>query len=479
MRKSFLFNVIFLVFVNFLVKPFWVFGIDRSIQNKLGESEYGIYFAVFNFTYLFQILLDFGLQNYNARNVATDVRKLNDLLPNILLFKTILFVLYIIACVSFAYPLGYTNFSFLYVIIINHFLLSFIIYLRSNVSAHQYFVTDSLLSVLDKLLMIFFCALLIWGKTNIELTILNFTLAQLFAYAITFIICLIISLRLGDKLKFTISIDKLFSIIKTSAPYAIAYFLMTTYYRIDGVMLEQMSGRTETGIYAQGYRIIESINNIGYLFSVILLPIFSYYIAQYKNLKEILFPSLNIILVIIVAVVGLFYFQADDIMKLLYHSNQAYSAKVFSWLILNFIPIGLLYVLGTLLTAKESFRVMLPTLAIAVLLNIIFNYVLIKKSGAVGAAQATLFTQLFVLFVYSIYIFKNLALKINYIKVIKMMLFIALSIFSILYLNYKFNDPSFFSIALRSSFYLVIVGISAIIFGIINKDLLTLETGIR
>jgi O-antigen/teichoic acid export membrane protein len=92
---------VFLIFVNFLVKPFWVFGIDRTVQNKLGETEYGIYFAIFNFTYLFQILLDFGLQNFNARHVASDTKKLQDFLPNILLFKFILFIIYL----YFALPL--------------------------------------------------------------------------------------------------------------------------------------------------------------------------------------------------------------------------------------------------------------------------------------------------------------------------------------------------------------------------------------
>ena len=79
-----------MVFVNLLIKPFWVFGIDRTVQNKVGESEYGLYFAIFNFTYLFQILLDFGLQNYNNRQVASERTKINELLPTILAFKTIL-----------------------------------------------------------------------------------------------------------------------------------------------------------------------------------------------------------------------------------------------------------------------------------------------------------------------------------------------------------------------------------------------------
>lgn len=153
-----------MVFVNLLIKPFWVFGIDRTVQNNLGESEYGLYFAIFNFTYLFQILLDFGLQNYNNTEVASDTKKINTLLPNILLFKTILFFIYLVVCVAVAYPLGYLSKPFIWIILMNQILLSFNIYLRTNVSAHQHFITDALLSVLDKLLMILLCVVLIWGN---------------------------------------------------------------------------------------------------------------------------------------------------------------------------------------------------------------------------------------------------------------------------------------------------------------------------
>jgi O-antigen/teichoic acid export membrane protein len=304
-------------------------------------------------------------------------------------------------------------------------------------------------------------------------------LAQLLAYSITFVVCLTISLKLTQHAKINFSLVGIAGIIKKSLPYAIVYFLMTTYYRIDGVMLERMRDSHETGIYAQGYRIIESINNIGYLFGVILLPIFSFYLSKQKNIKEILFPALNIMVVIIVGVVGLFYFQSLDIISLLYHSNNIYSAQVFSWLILNFIPIGLLYVLGTLLTAKESFKMMIPTLVIAVLLNIILNYILIKKTGAIGAAQATLITQLFMLLVYSFYTYKQFNIKFNLISAIKYIAFVVLSICSIQILLSILNENTFINIISRSVIYLSIVAILSVVFQILKKDIFHIRTGIH
>ena len=71
MRKKFAGNLLLLIFANVLVKPFWIFGIDRVVQNKVGPAEYGTYFALFNFSFLFGIVLDFGLNNFNNRAPPT------------------------------------------------------------------------------------------------------------------------------------------------------------------------------------------------------------------------------------------------------------------------------------------------------------------------------------------------------------------------------------------------------------------------
>jgi O-antigen/teichoic acid export membrane protein len=240
-------------------------------------------------------------------------------------------------------------------------------------------------------------------------------------------------------------------------------------------MLERMKESYETGIYAQGYRIIESINNIGYLLSIILLPVFAHYLSKQRDIKEALLPALNVIYVIIIGVVGVFYFQSEDIIGVLYHSEIAYSSRVFSWLILNFIPIGLLYVLGTLLTANENFRVMLPTLVVAVILNIVLNYFLINTSGAVGAAQATLITQLFMLLVYAVFTVYRFKIKFNLITGIKFTVFTALSYGWMQLLLEKFESGIFINILWRSGIYLTGIIIMSFILQIIDRKALIIK----
>ena len=77
MQNKFIKNIIFLLFLNLLVKPFWILGVDREVQNMLGDKSYGLYLAIFNFSYLFYIILDLGITNFNSRNIAQDNKSLS------------------------------------------------------------------------------------------------------------------------------------------------------------------------------------------------------------------------------------------------------------------------------------------------------------------------------------------------------------------------------------------------------------------
>ena len=52
MNREFLINALFLVLVNLLIKPFYVFGIERVIQDRVGAETYGLYATLFSFSSL-------------------------------------------------------------------------------------------------------------------------------------------------------------------------------------------------------------------------------------------------------------------------------------------------------------------------------------------------------------------------------------------------------------------------------------------
>ena len=70
MQRQFVVNFALLLGLNLLVKPFYVFGIEAEVQNRVGAETFGNYFALISFSFLLNILLDLGIANYNARRVA-------------------------------------------------------------------------------------------------------------------------------------------------------------------------------------------------------------------------------------------------------------------------------------------------------------------------------------------------------------------------------------------------------------------------
>ena len=166
MKKHFISNLALLILLNLLIKPFWFFGIEVGVQNRVGEEVYGFYFSLFSFAFILNMLLDLGINNYNNRAISRDHSLLKGHLAAIIPLKFVLFLVYAGVVLLTGKILGYTaeQFALLWMLVLNQFLASFILYFRSNISGLQYFRTDSLLSVMDRSLMILFTGLLLRSR---------------------------------------------------------------------------------------------------------------------------------------------------------------------------------------------------------------------------------------------------------------------------------------------------------------------------
>jgi len=403
MRRKFATNLVFLFAANLLVKPFWIFGIDRVVQNKVGPEVYGTYFAVFNYSFLLSIILDFGINNFNNRAVSRNSKRSGEYLLNLLILKFFLSLAYFAFTFLSALSTGYSEFQMklLLLLAVNQILLSAILYFRSNIAALQLFKTDSGISTLDRLLTIAFCLIILYAPAFKEsFSIVWFIYAQTLALLITTIVAFFIVLKNTVlkihlwKFKFT----KL--ILLKSFPFALLALLMGIYYRIDGVMLERMlpNGAHEAGIYAASFRLLDALNMFGYLFATLLLPMFAAMIRRKENVNQLVRFSGELMLVMsVIAAVNCYYFR-NEIMQLLYHDSNTYWAEIFGWLMLNFIPMSSIYVFGTLLTAKGSLKALNFIALGGMVLNVGLNLFLIPNYGALGATIATLVTQFFAAF---------------------------------------------------------------------------------
>lgn len=398
MQKKFVTNLGFLLLLNLLIKPFWILGIDRAVQNSVGAESYGLYAALFNFSFLFNILLDVGITNYNNRNIAQHNHLLQKHLSGILVLRLVLSFAYFFISIIIAFLLGYRGMELgmLCILLLNQALISFILYLRSNIAGLHLFKIDSMISVLDRFIMIFLCGVLLWGNiSDSPFRIEWFVWAQTFAYVITAIFTFLILASRVKKLYLKWDPKFFLIILKQSYPFAILILLMTFYNRIDSVMIERIlpNGAEQAGIYAQAYRLLDAANMIAYLFSGLLLPMFSQMLKQRKPIEELAELSFSFISVPAIIVMSCGVFYSYDLMGLLYHEHVEESSNIFMLIINCFLAISSVYIFGTLLTANGNLRQLNMVALSGMLLNIGLNLILIPKFQAKGAAIASLLTQ--------------------------------------------------------------------------------------
>lgn len=435
MKKRFVANLFFLLTLNILIKSFWILGVDRGVQNALSAEDYGLYFALLNFSFLFNILLDFGLTNYNNRVIAQHPHLLPKYMAQLVPIKFGMAVVFTAIVTIAALSLGYNAHAMklLGIMCLSQFFASLLLYLRSNVSGLLMFKTDSVLSVLDRFIVIILCSILLWsGILKTEFKIEYFVYAQLISYLLAVLVAFTICIRKTGFIKLSWNYPFILKIIKDSYPYALLVLLMTFYNRVDSVMIERMidNGAEQSGIYASAFRLVDAVNMIAYLFSVILLPLFSRLIHKKEDIKPIVKISFHLLLLLTVCFVILSQFYGYDLMNLMYNKHISESTSVFRILSCCFIPISMTYIFGTLLTANGSMKYLNMVAALGMILNIGINLFLVPRFYALGAAYSSLIAQTITALLQALIAMKIFKIKFNISYALRIVLFIASLIIS-------------------------------------------------
>ena len=397
MQKKLLSGLFWVLLANLLVKPFWILGIEVGVQNAVGNEAYGFYYALFSFSYIFNILLDLGITNFNTRNIAQHPQLITKHLSGILGIKVLLFGLYLVVTFTVGLLMGYgsTEFRLLALLTLCQFLNSLILYLRSNFEGLLLFKWDSLFSVLDRVLMILICGCLLWSPLRERFNIYWFVYAQLIAYGLTALLAFAVIVRKAHFRRLRWNWQFFLVILRKSAPFALLVLLMASYNRIDPILLRKLADDAAAGVYAGAFRLLDALTMVCYLVSVPLLPVFSRICKEKGNVMEIVRLVFWPLMLFVVGCAVACSLLADPLMALLYHDHAASYVPIFRVVIFGLIPIGITYIFGTLLTAGGYLRQLNLFAASSLALNIVVNIILIPHFGAVGSAWASLTTQSF------------------------------------------------------------------------------------
>ena len=379
-----------LVLLNLLVKPIWIFGIDRQLQNIVGHENYGSYFSVLNLSIVFSFLADAGLTNMMNRNLAAgeqlDLRK-------VLSIKLFLSLIYTIVILIIAALSGIELWNLLFLVIGIQVITSFLIFFRNIITAHQKFRTDAWISVTDKVVMILiFFPLFYMPFMDVEVDLIFFLSIQLSVTTIALIVAAVVARKYIRNSFLSSRTSKL---LKEAFPFTAIIFLMSVHTRLDGFLLERIhvNGAMEAGIYASAFRLLDAGNMVGYLAASFLVPFVAHHLNRKAVVEQTVLRLRHLLMVPAITIMIVIVTFPDWVYSLLYYNSTEYSSRVLSLSIIVLPAYYLIHIYGSVMTARGLLRQFILIVFIAAIINTVLNLFLIPVYGAIGSCIAALVSQ--------------------------------------------------------------------------------------
>ncbi|HMU44992.1 MAG TPA: polysaccharide biosynthesis C-terminal domain-containing protein [Chitinophagaceae bacterium] len=386
-----------LIVLNLIIKPVWIFAIDRGVQNFVGTTEYGHYFSLFNLSIVLGFILDLGFTNYFNRQLATNPDFFKGQTGNFFLLKIILAIIYSGVFICAAYVTGIGRWDIVAGLIFIQVFTFLFVFTRAIITGSQWFRADAWLSVLDKTMMIILCGGFLFIPTIFgHITINLFLFFQAISTFTALMVAVIVLRRRGVSFQ----ISSLHSFFKRKLfvevlPFTLILLLMSAHIRLDGFMLERIhaDGAHEAGVYAASYRLLDAANMIGILFASFVLPYMARQWSSGYDINPVILNIRHILVSFSILTACTMFFLAPWIHRLLYTHSDEYGAGVLRLCMPALIGYSLVSVYGTVMTATGHLYPFCRILLFALAVNVVLNIILIPAYGARGCSIAAIISQ--------------------------------------------------------------------------------------
>lgn len=198
---------------------------------------------------------------------------------------------------------------------------------------------------------------------------------------------------------------EVFSILRSGMPYFLFSLFSVIYYRIDAVMLASLTTEEVTGWYGGAFRFFDMVMVLPLLYKTAIFPVFSKLWDNTEGvLENTIGHSLRLMILLGLPVTVLVFLFSGQIVHFFMGGEYTPSVIVLQIFALSIPIIYLDIILGSaLMGAANKQKLWAITGLAAILLNISMNLFLIPwtqsafSNGGIGAAVATLGTELFVM----------------------------------------------------------------------------------
>ena len=361
----------------------------------LGTEGFGVLSFALAFAGIFGALSDLGLSSLTTREVSRNhsiaAQYVGNLIPMKILLAILTFIFIAILINISEYPQQTTK--TVYLITVSIIFTSFTNMFTSIFQAFEKMEYVSLSRVLGSVLMIIGALIAI----NQRFSVIGFASIYLFVNSIVLLFCFVSCSWKFVLPKIEVDWNFWMNSLKESAPFWLASVFAIIYYRIDMVMLSMMKNNVAVGLYAAPYRLIDALSVIPSAFMGVMFPIFSKYYTSSKNSLTLAFQKAIKILLIIAIPIGIgTTILADKIIIFVYNNDYIPSILVLKILIWASMLSFISWTPATLLNSTNRARILMLVTLVGAIVNICLNFLLIPQMSYVGAAVATVASELIV-----------------------------------------------------------------------------------
>lgn len=430
------------------------------LAQALGKEEFGIFSLGIAFALLTVIIADFGLTTLLIREISRNKSAASKYLSNAIIVKALLSIVTIVSAYLFLNLLDYTP----KVKLVAYIMLSFTL-IQSFTNVHYSIFRAFERMHYDASIKIFRMVILAISVIYIVKQGHGLVIASL-AFPLTEIIVLVVtaSIVYTKFIKIRFEFDYSFSkkLLKKSSLFCLSLVFAGLFTYTDSIMLSKIHSTTEVGIYAAAANITLALIFISLMYGNAIYPVISrFFISSKKSLKLAYERSFKYMFIIILPISAGLYAMSDKIIALLYGPQYAGSAIVLSILSGYLFLRSLNIVSGFTLSSINKQKSRVFSQGTVAIINIILNLILIPTYGFIGAAIATLITEIVFFLLYTSFIIRY-GLRIRPIHTLLRPLIAV----AIMVLALSFIDNLFIAVILGGSVYLV----ALLVLGTIDKE---------
>ena len=440
----------------------------KIITYYLDVGKYGEYSNVYEFLALFSIIADFGLYTISVREMSKDEENIPKILGNILSLRMMIAAVVMTGVIvaGFMIPSHQgTQMPYAIMIATTASMLALVNGTMISVFQEKYKMQHAAIGqIMGKAVQVLYMILavfilfsgdknqgfyhLFWAGVFGNFAMMVYTIVMVRKYT-------------PIRLRF----DKVYMkyILKQAAPYGLALFFSNIYFRADAILIFNMRGRVEEGLYGVSARLLEALSILPLYFMNAVLPTLTRHIKDkldsYKKIIQYTF-DFQLMLSLPFLVGG--FILADSVIFLIakpeflsrlsegfYGSDTALQIVLFSFVL---ISLNIIFNFTLIAIGKQA-KLLWINLTCAIF-NVIGNLIFIPMLGFRGSAYTTVASQFLVLILVFFTVKKYLPFTINFSRAFKILLSVGIMGVSI----YLLKEPTFGMMHYWNSLILVPLG---------------------